>query len=76
MDDRMENVVTVLKEMTEKALEDGVITEDERALLKNVFEDLKKTNVWIGDAFDQGIIDLTNIRIKNLFVRIDRKSVV
>lgn len=67
----MDKTIKLLSSMTNKALDDGIITEDERALLKSVFDDLKDYNWWLQEALSDGVIDLSEEkRLKNLLYKI------
>ncbi|MEE8358280.1 MAG: hypothetical protein V3R82_02605 [Candidatus Hydrothermarchaeales archaeon] len=67
----MDKTIKLLSSITTKALDDGIITEDERALLKALFEDLKEYNFWLQDAFDAGAIRCSEERVvKDLFLKI------
>ncbi len=71
----MDKTIKLLSSMTNKALDDGIITEDERAVLKSLFDDLKDYNWWLQKAMDDGVIDLSEEkRLKNLLYKIYENS--
>ena len=64
---RVPDVDAIIKAMAEKALQDGIITADERDLLVSIQYNAALLEVYIEDALEDGIINRTEAaKIKKL----------